>query len=378
MFGLYVHIPFCNAICSYCDFYKMKVSPSFQKKVIDALIKEFGHYRNIKQKIDTVYIGGGTPSCLSNELLDTLLTRLDSFVEEINGRDALKEYTFEMNPEDISHNKLTLLKKHHISRISVGAQSFDERIHKVIGRVTEYHDFKNKIDMIKEHGFNNINIDFMYGILPEAYYGINDLEEDLNKIISCGPNHISCYSLILEEKTILGEKAKNGLYQRPTEEFEALCYEKIRDNLSINGFFQYETSNFARKGFESLHNLIYWNNDEYIGIGPSSAGYINGIRYKVVSNINTYLKEISDGIIPMEKEVLSESDKMEYEIILGLRKVNGISEKTFFNKFHKNLLEVYPKITEMIEKGYLVKRNDNIFLKAEYYYVQNYIISEII
>lgn len=379
MFGLYVHIPFCNKICNYCDFYKMKVSDEFQTRVIEKLLKEFDLNEKISDHIDTVYIGGGTPSCISYVNLEKILKRIKEFVIKNNKLYSLMEYTIELNPEDINERLLGLLKKYEISRVSIGVQSFNPLIQRVIGRYTDYEQFKKKIALLKTFNFTNYNLDFMYGIMPKENYDELALKQDLEKFINLNPAHISCYSLILETKTILGEKARKGFFKKADDDFEASCYYKIRDILSKNNFIQYETSNFSIDGYQSIHNQIYWNNDHYLGIGPSSASYIENKRYQVCSNINMYMDSIDKNmILTTNIEELTIKDMMEYEVILGLRKVSGINEQEFHKKFNQDLLTSFPKINEMLKNKYLLKKGLNIFLNPTYYYVQNYIISEII
>ena len=213
MFGLYVHIPFCNKICNYCDFYKMKVSDEFQTRVIEKLLKEFDLNKKINDHIDTVYIGGGTPSCISYVNLEKILKRIKEFIIKNNKSYYLMEYTIEFNPEAINERLLDLLKKYEISRVSIGVQSFNPLIQRVIGRYTDYEQFKKKIALLKTFNFTNYNLDFMYGIMPKENYDELALKQDLEKFINLNPTHISCYSLILETKTILGEKARKGFFK---------------------------------------------------------------------------------------------------------------------------------------------------------------------
>ena len=274
MLGLYIHIPFCRKICSYCDFYKMVVSDEFKIKFFNYLIKEFSLLDNTVSNVDTIYIGGGTPSSVNLELLENLFVALENRIDLTK----IKEFTFEINPEDINLELLKLLKKYHVNRLSIGVQTFNQKHLRLLNRITNYDDLSLKINLIKQIGFENYSFDLIYALPNQT---VDELLDDLKFVRSLEPKHVSTYSLILEEHTILNHLFNQKKWEKIDEEIDEKMYFKIIEFLKEFGINQYETSNFSKPGFESKHNLIYWNNEHYFAIGPSSSGYINNVRYKV-------------------------------------------------------------------------------------------------
>ncbi len=350
--SVYIHIPFCKNICSYCDFCKFFYNKNWINKYLDSLKKEIeDNYKN--ETINTIYIGGGTPSSLSLEELKKLFSIINIFKLNLK-----YEYTIEFNIEDISIEKMKLCKENKVNRISVGVESFNKNNLKFLGRNTNT-DIENKIQIAKEY-FDNINIDLIYALPNQS---INDLEKDLDSFIKLDIPHISCYSLILEEHT----KLHNMNIKPISEDLDFEMYNLINNKLKM--YNHYEISNYSKKGFESRANITYWNNEEYYGFGVGASGYINDIRYTNSKNIVNYM----NMIYKREEEIISIKDKISYELILGFRKVNGINMKEFKKKYNKDILNMY-NIKELVNNKMLEIDNDNIFINNKYLYMSNEIL----
>ena len=285
MTGLYVHIPFCNQICPYCDFYKMVVSDKLKTKYIDALISEMKLKDLKKKEINTLYIGGGTPSSLSLYLTKKLLHSLS---QNIN-LSKLEEFTFECNPEDITIELLKLLKEYHVTRISIGIQTLNPKFQNLIKRFSTSIEIKNIVDMLHEVGLANYSFDLMYGFYEQS---LCDVKNDIDLLTSFNPTHISIYSLIVEERTLFGLKKRNNCNIELNDDEQANIYQFIIDYLDNLGYIQYETSNFAKEGFKSKHNLIYWNSEEYYSLGAGASSYVDGTR-SIMNNTPHYSNKLN-------------------------------------------------------------------------------------
>ena len=250
MLGLYVHIPFCNKICPYCDFYKLVASDNLKKKFVNALSQEMKIKNLDKYFFDSLYIGGGSPSCLKLDLLEELFSNLSHFIDLKN----LKEFTIEVNPSDITEEMVILLSKYHITRVSIGIETFSPKLQKLINRFISYKELERKIHILHKYHIENINIDLMYALPSETF---EDLDNDLKLITQLKPTHISAYSLILEERTIFYHLYVNNKLTLIDDKMESRMYHHVCNFLTKNGYFHYETSNFAKKGYESIHNRIY-------------------------------------------------------------------------------------------------------------------------
>lgn len=374
MIGLYVHIPFCKHICSYCDFYKMVVSKQLQKKTIDYIIKEMD-LRNISQyNFSTIYIGGGSPSSLDDELFDYFLFNL----AERTKKSLIKEFSIEFNPEDITLSKVLILKKYNVNRISIGVQSFNEKIIKKLGRnpFVNKMELESKIALLNQVGITNINVDLIYAVDGQNLDMVNN---DITQLLSLNITHLSCYALILEDHTILNYQHHQGLYHCINDELDEAMYVLINKKCQAAGFEQYETSNYALKGFYSKHNLLYWHNESYLGIGPSAASHIDNIRFTNIDKLESYFKGIDDNSFNY-KEYYEETtqDILETTLMLGLRLSKGISEQEYFEKCKKNLIDAFPKILNLINEGLLERGNGFIYIPSKYSYIANYIIVKII
>ncbi len=342
--SLYIHIPFCRNICSYCDFCKMYYNEKYVKSYLNSLEKEVcSLYKG--DTLKTIYIGGGTPSCLDKLYLNKLFLIIKRFslADDI-------EFTFECNIEDINEDLLLFLKKNGVNRLSIGIESFNEKLLRVLGRNYSSDIINDKI-ILAQKFFSNINIDLIYGINGES---LNDLKEELNKFILLDVNHISIYSLILEDNTML----KINNYKEIDEDLNRDMYDYIVEFLESKGYIQYEISNFSKKGYESKHNLTYWNNDRYYGFGLGASGYIENIRY---TNTRSLSKYISGNYTSFKEDVNSKTD-MENFMILGLRKIKGVSNNEFKRRFNKDIKDVFD-VSKLEYKGdyYFIGRN-NIYI----------------
>lgn len=360
MASVYIHIPFCKSICAYCDFTKILYNKNLVNSYLDALKNEIDDFYE-KEKVDTLYIGGGTPSCLSLEELDKLRVITDSFNFSHN-----LEFTFECNIEDISYDLLLKLKELGVNRLSIGIESFNKCKLEFMNRKADYKSALEKINLARNLGFNNINLDLMYGIPGER---LTDLKKDLKEILKLEPEHISTYSLIIEDNTMC--KIRND--ENIDEIEEVRMYEYIVSKLNRKGYIHYEVSNFAKPGFKSLHNLTYWNNEEYYGFGLGASGYIKGFRYENTKNIEKY----NSNEYKKSENLVSNQEKMDNEIMLGLRKMEGISLQEFFDKYGVNMQDVYP-ITPLVKNRELIYKNGYISINPKYIYVMNEILLKLI
>lgn len=374
MLGLYIHIPFCRHICHYCDFYKMVASDSFKSKYIKLLLEEMKIKKLSNYQFDTLYIGGGTPSALNLDDLKILFNYLDKNINLA----SLSEFTIEVNPEDINLDLLQLFKTYHVTRISMGIQSFKKEIIDFLGRNTyfDFNNIKTKVELIKSVGISNINCDLIYAVPNET---LDDVISDVNQLLDLDITHVSTYSLILEDHTILNKWYQDKIFELTNDELDASMYEKICDKLKNHNFKHYETSNFSIEGYESKHNLIYWNNEEYIGIGAGAATHLNHERYANIRNIEKYYDGVRNNKLELEDyEIQTLDDEMNDEVMLGLRKMEGISKTSFLKKYKIDLLVKFPIIIELIREGLLEETNGYIRIPSRYSYIANYIIIKII
>lgn len=350
----YVHIPFCTQICYYCDFSKVFIQNQPVDAYLQALIEEFNDYYQIKE-LRTLYIGGGTPTAISAEQLDYLLSNLS---KNLN-LDMLEEFTIEANPGDLTPDKIAVLEKSAVNRVSLGVQTFNDKHLKQIGRGHNEVQIYESIDSLKQAGFNNISIDLIYALPNQT---MADVRENVAKALALDIPHLSLYSLILEHHTVFMNKMRRGRLHLPTEDLEAEMFEYIIRELENNGFEHYEISNFTKPGFESRHNLMYWDNVEYFGCGAGASGYLGGVRYRTRGPIQHYLKAIKEnGHAKFQEENLSQSEKMEEELFLGLRKKSGVSIKNFEEKFGLPLQEVYgPALHDLEASGLIVMDEDRL------------------
>ncbi|HEN2950629.1 TPA: oxygen-independent coproporphyrinogen III oxidase [Streptococcus agalactiae] len=345
----YVHIPFCTQICYYCDFSKVFIKNQPVDAYLQALIREFRSYDITELR--TLYIGGGTPTSISAVQLDYLLTELS---RDLN-LNTLEEFTIEANPGDLTVDKIEVLQKSAVNRVSLGVQTFNDKHLKRIGRSHNEAQIYSTIDALKTAGFQNISIDLIYALPGQT---MDDVSSNVAKALSLNIPHLSLYSLILEHHTVFMNKMRRGKLHLPTEDLEAEMFEYIISEMERNGFEHYEISNFTKPGFESRHNLMYWDNVEYYGVGAGASGYLDGIRYRNRGPIQHYLKGVSEGNARLSEEVLSKNEMMEEELFLGLRKKEGVSIGKFEQKFGTSFEKRYGQIVQELQSDGLLKENN--------------------
>ena len=342
----YVHIPFCTQICYYCDFSKVFIKNQPVDAYLEHLIQETRSYEI--GKLRTLYIGGGTPTALSAQQLAYLLTELPKVMD----LSEVEEFTIEANPGDLDPDKIAVLKKSQVNRVSLGVQTFDNKMLKKIGRSHQEQDIYDNIRHLKQVGFDNISIDLIYALPGQT---MDQVKENVAKAIDLDIPHMSLYSLILENHTVFMNRMRRGKLPLPKEELEAEMFEYIIEELEKAGFEHYEISNFSKPGFESRHNLVYWDNAEYYGLGAGASGYVDGIRYKNHGPIRHYLEAVEAGKARITEEHLTLEEKMEEELFLGLRKKTGVSKARFEEKFGVSFDQRYGQVVaSLTEQGLLV------------------------
>lgn len=351
MLGLYIHVPFCVKKCSYCDFTSYKMDINSKKLYIDDLNKEMRLYKT-NEKITSIFLGGGTPSILNSEELKEMFKNI---YENFNiSRDA--EITIECNPGTLSLEKLKAMKEIGINRLSLGLQATQEYHLKGIGRIHTYEQFEKNYRQAIEVGFENINIDLMY-CLPNQT--IEEWKETLNKIVGLNPSHISAYSLILEEGTDLYDRYEKKEFELIDEDTDINMYNYTIEYLSSNGYNQYEISNYSKKNYECKHNILYWKCEHYIGLGPGASGYLDNIRYNNVEALEMYHKMLCDNQKPIgHEEALTNEDKIQEKIFMGLRMNEGIKFEDFKKEFNINFKDKYSKQISQLNERKLINLSD--------------------
>lgn len=356
MKSVYIHIPFCNNICTYCDFCKVKYNEEWINKYLDKLEDEIiKQYK--KEKIRTLYIGGGTPSILSIDELKRLFE-----IIKLLDLEQLEEFTFECNVESITNEKLIFLKKNNVNRLSIGIETFNEKYLELLNRHHTKEEVFEKIEMARMIGFENINVDLMYALPNET---MEDLEKDVDEFLKLNVNHISCYSLMIEPNT----KLYIDKIKPIDEDLDYEMYKYIEKRLLSREYIHYEISNYSKNNMESKHNLVYWNNEYYYGFGLSASGYLENYRYDNTKNLRKYLNgEYIENITK-----ISEEDKLKYELILGFRKIKGINKNQFKNKFGIDIYDV-DNIKELLNNNMLEENEEYIYIADEWIYKSNEIL----
>lgn len=369
--SLYVHIPFCKQKCLYCDFPSYAGKEKLMNEYITALNKEI--LQKAKEySINSIFIGGGTPSYLNNSNLQSLLSTLN----KLNLKENL-EFTVECNPGTLNKNNLEIMKKNNVNRISMGLQSTKNSILKEIGRIHTYEDFKNNYLLARKVGFNNINIDLMFGLPNQT---LEDWKNSLEEIIKLEPDHISAYSLIIEEGTCFYNLYEQDKLNLPDEEKERMMSLIAKEILVKHNYHQYEISNFAKKDKECFHNKVYWKCNEYLGLGVSASSFIDRKRIKNIDNIEKYIQRINKNEdIVEEVHVNDIKDDMEEFVFMGLRMVEGISTDEFKKKFNKDIYEVYGDVIQKnIKRELLICNSENLYLSLKGIEISNYVMSDFI
>jgi putative oxygen-independent coproporphyrinogen III oxidase len=367
--GVYIHIPFCHQICHYCDFNKV----FFKNQPVDAYIETLGmememFVEKYKEKlhIETIFLGGGTPTALSAAQLQRLFELIKKHIPQ----NHIQEFTSEANPDELTHEKLVVMKKNGINRLSLGVQSFDEDLLSRLGRTHSNAHVYKTIQMAKDIGFTNISIDLMYGLPGQT---MNQWKETLVKALDLNLLHYSAYSLIVEPKTVFYNLMTKGKLLLPGEDLEADMYDLLMTEMESKGIHQYEISNFAQPGFHSKHNNLYWDNVLYAGFGAGAHGYTKGNRYANIGPIKKYMDTIITGDFPIQStHYVSVKEQMEEEMFLGLRKVNGVNKQLFHEKFGVSLEEVYGQVLiRHIESSNILDTNEAVSLTRKGRFVGN-------
>lgn len=355
--GIYVHIPFCKKKCDYCDFISYCGKDDLIEKYVDSVKKEIDHVK-IKSEITTIYIGGGTPSYIDSKFIVQILEKIK---EKNVAQDA--EITIEVNPGTVTQEKLQDYIDCGINRISIGLQTTNDELLKQIGRIHNYEQFLETYKLAKKVGFKNINVDLMLGLPNQR---IIDLKESLENVLRLAPKHISVYSLIVEDGTPTANKIKNGKLKLPDDELERNMYWYVKNTLELNGYKHYEISNFAKKGYESKHNMNCWNQMEYVGIGTAAHSYRDITRYSNTEDIKEYIKNVQKGEFEKNRiihEIQKEEDSKKEFMLLGLRKIEGLKISEFKNKFGDNPIYLYRnELKKLSDEKLIIIQDDNIRL----------------
>ncbi|MHC5227388.1 radical SAM family heme chaperone HemW [Enterococcus sp. LJL99] len=369
----YIHIPFCEHICYYCDFNKVFLEGQPVDEYIQALLKEIQLTKEQypSQTTETIYIGGGTPTSLSAKQLAVLLEG----VRKSLPFDERNEFTVEANPGDLTQEKLQVMKEFGVNRLSMGVQTFDDQLLKKIGRKHTAKDVYDTMTFLEKENFSNVSIDLIYALPGQTLDGFRDT---LHRAIELDLPHYSLYSLILENKTMFMNWVRQGRLQLPNEEVEAQMFEETIRAMEKGNRHQYEVSNFSIPGKESQHNLVYWNNEHYYGFGAGASGYLGHTRYRNRGPIQHYLKPLREGVLPtVEVENLSRSNQIEEEMFLGLRKKSGVSKQKFQAKFNQPIEEIYGTVLEkLIQKELLEEQNDYLLLTEKGLFLGNDVFEE--
>ncbi len=357
--GIYVHIPFCRSKCYYCDFYSLQGQDNkVIERYIESIIKELLSYLEILSysKITTVYFGGGTPSSINSKYIKQIMDVIALFTY-----DNLIEATIELNPADVTENLIKNYIEMGFNRFSIGMQSTNDSILKSIGRRHSFEDIVRTCNIIGKLGIDNISLDVITGLPGD---NMNTFSKTINDIFTLGDaiKHISVYSLEVHDNTKLGFLVKEGMYVLPNENEEREMDKLAGKMLANKRFNRYEISNYAKKGYESNHNLRYWNQEKYIGIGAAASSYINGKRYTNIDNIERYIEYINKGkSVVIESEELDKLDIIKEYIILKLRLADGINKEEYNNRFKEKIHNKYKhEIDKLVESGLLIEDSVNI------------------
>lgn len=366
--ALYIHIPFCKRKCLYCDFTSYCNNEGNMTDYAKALSKEIDTIKN--NEFSTIFIGGGTPTYLSLDGWNILKEK----IKELKTTSDL-EFTVEGNPGTFDEKKLKLLKDIGVNRLSIGLQSWQNHHLERLGRIHSVEEFKESFYMARKYGFENINVDLMFGLPSQT---LEEWKSTLENVIEMNPEHLSCYSLIVEEGTKFWQLYEDDKLDLPNEDLEREMYKYTINYLKEKGYNQYEISNFAKNNMECRHNLVYWSLDNYIGCGVASHSYVNGYRYNNICDINKYISNINNNIpVLEEKNKNTIKNDMEEFMFMGLRKTKGVSIEDFRNKFGVSIYNVYENIiNKYISQGLLIESNNYIFLSSRGIEVSNTIMSE--
>lgn len=395
--GIYIHIPFCSKKCDYCDFLSGTSSKMMMRDYFEALLSEIDQYRGHTEGylVPTIFIGGGTPSLVDSFFIERIMNKVEKVFQIDHKR---LEATIEINPGTITKEKLQAYQRAGINRISFGLQSASNEELKLLGRIHTYEQFEQNYDLAREMGFHNINIDLMSALPGQT---LESWEETLNKVMQLEPEHISAYSLIIEEGTKFYERYQEGTkgnQSLPDEEVDRLIYHRTKEVLQKHGYLRYEISNYAKKGSECRHNMSYWIGTEYLGLGLGASSYYRGARFSNLRELDLYIesgmkngkkadkepvKETKAGNcldqldICCEYKVLTKKEQMEEFMFLGLRVCSGVKKSKFMRRFLVPIETIYGEILQSLQqKKLIVMDGDNIKLTEFGIDISNYVLSE--
>lgn len=356
MKGLYIHIPFCKHICNYCDFPKMVSKKENYRIYLDAIKKEIESKSSDLKDITSIYIGGGTPNVLDDELLEELLLYIFPYLKNSI------ENTIECNPELLTDNQAKLFYKYGINRVSLGVESINDNGLKILGRHHKKEDVTKAINILRLNHIQNISMDFIFGYPNE---NIDILLDDLEYVYSMNVPHTSFYSLILEDKTIFHHLLEKGSIKLLDDDLIADMYDIINKSMKEHGYKHYEISNYAKEGFESIHNELYWMEMEYVGIGMGASGFIDGYRYSNHKSLKKYLLNAEE-----ERIFISEAEEKKEFMMLGLRMLDGISINRYKERYHSSPFEDFD-LSNHLENGLLKIEGDRIFIPEDKLFIAN-------
>ena len=372
-FGIYIHIPFCVRKCLYCDFLSFACDKDAQERYMEALYKEIKAFsRHLGEiEVSTVFIGGGTPSVVDTALLE----RVIEVLKENYSVKADAEITMELNPGTVTADSLKKYKAMGINRLSMGLQAWQDRLLKTLGRIHTAEKFKESFLLAREEGFDNINVDIMLSLPGQT---MDDVKETFENVSSLSPEHISAYSLIVEDGTPFKDMFESGKFEEIDEDFDRNIYRFSCEMLEKNGYKRYEISNFAKKGFESRHNSLYWRTDEYIGFGLGAHSYFNGERYHNTADMERYIALSEDHeSIKEDVEKLTKEDKISEFMFMGLRMDEGVKKSVFKERFDVDMNDIYSEIIiKYKDMGMIEDMGDSIHLTDKGIDVSNVIFSE--
>lgn len=371
MSGIYIHIPYCKQACHYCDFH-FSTSMKTKNEMIDCIVKEMDIRKSeFSKKIDSVYIGGGTPSVMTNLELETIFNGLE---KKISISD-LKEITIEINPEDLINEKLEFYNEIGINRLSIGIQSMNNNILKWMNRSHNKNQIINGLNTVKEIGYENISLDFIYGTPKNL---TRDIKDELLEILKFNPTHLSCYHLTIEDGTYFGHLEKKRKIKRIEDDVSQKEFQWISEKLKSKNYQHYEISNFALQGKQSFHNSNYWNQSSYIGLGPGAHSFRNSTRRWNISNNRLYIKNIKAGVPYFEQEVLSPYDLVNEKIMLGLRTLNGLDKNYISSIVPQSIKdEIESKLNTFLKDEILISTNNIISMNPEKWLLSEYVSREL-
>ncbi|WP_202080702.1 radical SAM family heme chaperone HemW [Caldalkalibacillus salinus] len=369
----YIHIPFCNRICPYCDFNKYVVKGQPIEQYLHDLDQDM--LRNVQRypfkNMRTVYVGGGTPSVLDIEQLNLFFS---SVHERLLTHSHPEEFTMEINPETLTEEKVKVMKQWGVNRFSIGVQTFEPQLLRKLGRMHSNKDVYNCIEIAKKHGIDNISLDLMFG-LPEQT--VDMFERTLNEAIALDVTHFSAYSLKVEEGTFFQTLLNKGKLPLPSEDEEVDMYERLMNTMAKHGYEQYEISNFAKPGYESAHNLTYWQNEEYYGFGAGAHGYVKGVRHENAGPLQDYHDLIKQGSLPYIQTIeVDQQARIEEEMMMGLRLRQGVSTSMFKAKYGRSLTDYYQEeLEQLIARDLIEEEEDRIKLTKKGIFLGNVVFS---